>query len=274
VDIYGGGNTVQSVTAFEYRVDAGDWIALGASDLPAAYAGLYVGELTQMEHTMDVRGVGIVGTGPATSYTVYTGYLLPVAPDGLDDDGAGDGYLEPSVVFNFDDNRVTPTSCEYRVDGGEWIPFAYAGQYTTFNIPDLTNNVEYDIDVQSINPAGTSPTYFSFTGTPRSPLPDAPTLISASNAGSCQVQISYSAPAWGGTQPIEYYEIQYTDGVTGPFYSIGLNGLDEYTDINACGKLPYETPAEAFVAVRACNVEGCGEPSNMIFVNVTNCDEC
>lgn len=202
-DIRAIANELHPLTGFEYRVNGGEWISFIAEQINPKIGAIYVTGLTQdVECNVDVRGVNSVGAGPSTTITGTPGYQLPAPPE-FSDLNENDGQLDIEIYDNNEDPRTAQVSYEYRVDSGEWIPFAHNspgnGPYSGFTISGLSNGTTYTIDIRSINPAGASETYLTVQGTPAS-VPDAPILYSVTNGLSAnEITISYALGSSNGS---------------------------------------------------------------------------
>ena len=226
VDVYNFGTPLHPVSSFEYRVNAGSWmpLAVQSSGPGYDYANLYITGLTQdVEYTVDVRGVSLLGTGPMASIVGSTGYRLP-GPPYLSNLIEGDEQLNIEIQDANEDPQTPQISYEYRVNEGEWIPFAHEGsQYTELTVSGLSNGTTYTIDIRSINPAGASATYLTFQGTPAT-VPTAPIFNSLTNGPTCDTVVVNYTPQSNGGKPIQGYYLYSYRGPDGERYQDFFNG--------------------------------------------------
>jgi len=259
VDAYNFGTPLHPISSFEYRVDAGSWmpLAVQSSGPGYDYANLYITGLTQdVEYTVDVRGVSLLGAGPMASTVGSTGYRLP-GPPIFSSLVEGDGQLDIEVHDENEDPQTPQISYEYRVDGDDWIPLAHGpGQYTGLTVSGLSNGTTYTIDIRSINPAGASVTFLTFQGTPAT-VPSAPIFNSLTNGPTCDTVVVDFTPQSDGGAPIQGYYLYSYRGPDGERYQDLFNGPSPATV--SCPGAGGGGMSQA--QIYAYNGKGDGEPS-------------
>jgi hypothetical protein len=286
IDVYNYGGPLHPLSGFEYRVNAGEWIPLAISvpDPGGDSSYLLITGLTQdVEYTVDVRGVGLLGAGPIASTVGTTGYRLP-APPNLSNLNAGDGQLDIEIQDANENPQTPQISYEYRVDEGVWIPLAHGNsQYTGFVVTNLNNGTTYTIDIRSINPAGASATYLTVQGTPAT-VPGAPTLNNAINGPACdQIIVDYTLNSDGGSPIVEAFAQvrEAIDGESFGVFSLGLTSPKTLTipgiggnrvkvitiAVNAIGDSAESDYIEFDVSTNNCNIRVTG--STYGFINGT-----
>ncbi len=105
-----------------------------------------------------------------------------------------------------DDDSGTDSGSVYMVDISTWTDIADSSATTlTHTATGLTNNIEYTFQLRAANDSGHSPEATA-TATPTLLPPAQPTGFAAI-AGNAQVSLSWQAPEYAPTMPVEGYEL-------------------------------------------------------------------
>ena len=140
-----------SITDVEYKVDAGSWTSSGGT------GSFTIASLTNgTEYDVQLRAVNSVGNGTASDTKAATPTGVPdafvIGNWTLTDPGTA-GDLLVTISSLPDANGATITDVEYRLDSGSWVS---SGGTVTFTISGLTDDVEYDVELQAVNATGDS----------------------------------------------------------------------------------------------------------------------
>jgi len=176
----------------------------------------------------------------------------PGAPTSL---SASAGNHSVSISFSEGSNGGSSiTNYKYSLDGGStFTAFSPAQTTSPVTITGLTNGVSYTIQLKAVNSSGDGAASASITATP-STVPDAPTNLIASYAGSGAVQITFTPGSDEGS-PITSYQ-----------YS--LDGGSTFTDANTTAD-PFNvsglTNGQYYVIeVKSVNANGAGAASSSV----------
>ncbi len=156
-------------------------------------------------------------------------------------------------------NAITAYNLRYGEVGSEgWTEIISGITGASHTITDLTNGVNYAVQVRAVNAQGTGGWSASATATPIAPTapPAPPGTMAAPTlyAGTGRLVATWTAPIDNGSSPITGYELQYrtgggawtqiTEGITGTDHSItGLTNGSPYqvqvSAVNAVGDGPW-----------------------------------
>ena len=139
---------------------------------------------------------------------------MPGAPTIVSAD-PGDGVVDVSWTAPASDGG-DPISA-YTVtatDGVDSFSCGWTSGPLTCQVSGLTNGTQYTLSVTASNGIGEGPASTPVTATPVAPatVPGAPTIVSAV-PGDGVVDVSWTAPASDGGDPISAYTVTATDGV-------------------------------------------------------------
>ena len=130
-----------------------------------------------------------------------------------------------------------------RTSASSWRSHAFSGTGTSTTIRNLTNGLEYEVQVQAHNAAGDSGFSGSRRGTPRD-VPDVPAKP-ALTPGSTRLTVSWTAPADNGAA-IDDYDVQYKRTSASSWRSHAFSGTGTSTTIrNLTNGLEYEVQVQA-----------------------------
>ncbi len=171
-------------------------------------------------------------------------------------------------------NDITSYNLRYREDGSEsWTDITSGITSISHVITELTNGVNYAVQVRAVNAQGTGGWSASSTATPTATLtvPDAPTAP-ALEAGTGQIIAKWTAPTDNGGSPITGYELQYrTDDGDWTIMRSGIacrarsEGQTEVCHFSFSSYSPYTIHSITAdgtnyqLRVRAINAQGAGE---------------
>ncbi len=160
-------------TAFNELADTTDLDATAAANVLADTSGLpLVGALNAYNGT---TGLGlnavcnaIAGTSGLEALDALRNGVWATVPTAPTLDSVTAGNTELDVVGTLgSDGGSAITDVEYRLDGGSWVS---SGQSTgTFTITELSNGVEYDVEIRAVNSIGPSTGSNLISATPVSP---------------------------------------------------------------------------------------------------------
>jgi titin len=164
-------------------------------------------EGAQTEYFRTLQGTTMVSQGGIANIPPYPTppappFISPAAPSSL---VATPGNTQVSVAFTQGSTGGSPiTNYEYSIDGG--VTFIACSPPVTTSpvvITGLTNGTTYSIKLKAVNAIGTSGASAAVSATPAT-VPDAPTLVSASN-GNARATINFTQGSDGGSPILNYY---------------------------------------------------------------------
>ena len=185
-----------AITNYEYRVDGGSWTAFSPAELSSP---VVIGGLTNdVEVSIELRAVNVVGSGAASSPVDVTPVPAPTVPDAPTGLVATPGDMSASVEFTVGgDGGSAVIGHEYSIDGGlNWLsivePLSLALPVTdTALLSGLTNGVTYTVIIRTLNAVGPSAASEGVEVTPRT-VPSAPSIESVSaGGGSATVRFAF-----------------------------------------------------------------------------------
>jgi predicted phage tail protein len=199
--------------AIDYYVVYQDDVALpeNLTGLTTVINGLNIGQ----EYSFTVAAHNLAGLGAQSNEASATPIMIPDAPIGLTA-VAGDAQVTLNwTAPAFDGGHAIDYYVVYQ--DGVPLPDNLTGLATV--ITGLTNGQTYYFAVAAHNLAGLGAQSNAVSSTPYT-VPDAPTGLS-STAGTAQVSLNWTAPAFDGGHAIDYYVV-YQDGVALPDNPTGL----------------------------------------------------
>ena len=250
-----GGTTITSYTV-QYRVTGEtSWNTTTTSTTSLTITGLTNGATYQVR-IIAVNAVGSSSASPGASATPSSVPDAPLAPTIT----RGNGQLALSwTAPAAQGSAITDYDVQYKLSTASvWTNHAFTGTDTSTTITGLTNGSAYDVQVRATNANGSGSWSASGVGTPATipTAPGAPTLT----AGNAQLEVSWTAPATGGTA-ITDYDVQYALAGTASWTELNLVGASTSTTItglingtaydvrirarNAVGVSPWGTSASA-----------------------------
>jgi titin len=197
-------------------------------------------------------GSGSFGGSEITLY--ITPPSAPPAPTSL---SASAGDQSASISFTQSSNGGDAiTNYKYSLDGGStFTAFSPADTTSPVVITGLTNGVSYNIQLKAVNSLGDGDASASITVTP-STIPDAPTNLVASYAGSGTVEISFTP---GNDEGAIITNYQYSIDCGASFTA--LSPTDGTTPITITGL----TNGQAYcIELKAVNSNGPGIASSSV----------
>ena len=209
-----------------------------------------IGSLTNgLEYAVRVRAKNAGGWSDESDSTTGTPRGKPAKP-AAPTLGEGDGQLTVSWTAP-DDNgsAITDYDVRYkRSSASSWRNHAFSGTGTSTTIDNLTNDVEYEVQVLATNARGDSAWSDSGTGTPTSGevAPPTPTGLTGPAAGAVTDPYTIS---WNTATGATYYELrERMQGGDWTEYNTGSTTSKTFTGQES-GSWDYR--------VRACNATGC-----------------
>lgn len=136
--------SASDATGFEYRVDAGAWVAFTAS--PASITGL----TSATTYAVDVRPTNSFGAGDTFSTSVTTATVAAPPAGTVAIGSVTTTTTTASVAFTY--SASDQTGFEYRVDSGTWIGIAAS----PVSLTGLTTGTAYFVEVRAVNVDGAS----------------------------------------------------------------------------------------------------------------------
>lgn len=203
------------ITAYEYRVDDGEWVSTGGLGTAFSIAGLVNGT----EYLVTVRALNAVGDGPSSEPVAATPVAVPGQPTIV-------SYLPTDRTLTLtvdlaDDGGTEITGWQYSTDAG--ATWAAAGaESSPFSITSLSSDVDarlvngenYTVIVRATSAAGTGAASAPRILTPRA-VPAQP--VTALTALDGAVSVAFSVADDGGSPVLD---LQYSlNGA--PFVSTG-----------------------------------------------------
>jgi len=240
------GSSDSPITGYDYRLDAGDWVAGSVAENQLTISGLTNGHT----YSVEIRARNIIGVSdPSTPAQTATPLDAPLSPTSLLA-AAGNGSVVLNWVAPVVDNGSPIT--DYVVEtaatiGGPYETFDdLTSTSTTSTVTGLTNGATYYLRVAAVNDVGVGPWSSSAVATPYT-SPNAPSIAVTPGDGSLAVAIT---PSFDGGSAVTAFE--YRLGVGGAWKSTGslltnvtIAGLSNATSygvfvraINAAGPSP------------------------------------
>jgi gliding motility-associated-like protein len=165
------------VTNYQYSLNGGNtWITVNpaVTSSPIVITGL----VNSTQYTLQLRAVNAIGAGAIGSTVSARPGLPPQAPTNL---VATPGNNQVIIVFQAGSNNGnTITNYQYSLDGGvTWISLNPERGFSPVTIPNLTNDLNYNIQLRAINAVGPGASSLPVSATPVAP-PPAPSGLSYS----------------------------------------------------------------------------------------------
>jgi len=130
----------------------------------------------------------------------------------------------------------------------------------TYTDPGLWNGTPYDFRVVAHNVAGLGAPSTVVQAVPFT-SPGAPMKLTATS-GKDWINLTWNPPLGDGGRPVQGYWIYRSTSLNGTYSSI------KYTQTLSYLETPLAPGTAYFYYVMACNVAGCGTPSNKVSANV------
>ena len=209
---YGVRLTTDGGASWSYR-----WTAAAT---PPATAYTVSGLTSGLSYQFEVTARNAVGFGPwsartpAISTTSVTG-SAPSAPGSVAGKASNGQVALTWSAPNNGGSAITGYGVDYSTNGGgTWTtvvaPVA-AMTATSYTVTGLTNGTPYVFRVAAANAVGTGPwSATSAVYTPQATVPGAPTGLVASNPTPTSIDLSWTAPADNGGQPVVQYGVRFT----------------------------------------------------------------
>lgn len=228
-----------SVLGYEYQLDGGAWSTATGTTSPITIGGLVNGT----PHSVALRAVNVIGTGPASDPLTGTPIATPGAPV-IESVTAGVGSAAIAFSAGFDGGAEI-TGYEYRVDGGAWQD---AGTSSPVTVTGLGNGATASLQLRAQNSSGAGAPSAAISVTTPS-VPRAPVLGTVTR-GDRALTVPFTPAADGGSAITDY---QYRIG-SGAWVSAGTASSPIRIDGLTNG-------ASTDVALRAVNAVGNGTAS-------------
>ncbi len=201
------------ITGYALAIQEPHWDHYGLRELSGT-ATEYVYRVFNRPYNVKVAAINDHGIGLYTAQQQATpGTTAPDKPTvSLT---AGDTQLTASwSVADDGGETISQHIVRHRVKtdppGGNWTQNSVAGPPTTsFTIGNLTNDTEYEVEVNARNSEGTGDWSDTVSGTPTTAAmtPGAPRNLTL-DADDAEIEVNWGPPASTGTQPIASYDVR------------------------------------------------------------------
>jgi hypothetical protein len=157
-----GGSTI---TALEYRLDAGTWTAMSGTGTGARDID---GLTDDQEYDVEIRAVNAVGNGATSDTKQVTPTTAAVAPAAFTSgqwsvaDAEAGGEVELTITDLPANGGSAITALQYRLDGGTAVTLTGTGTGMR-TITGLTDDQEYDVQIRAVNAVDANPNNWSDT---------------------------------------------------------------------------------------------------------------
>lgn len=226
-----------TVTSYEYSLNSGAWINVGAA-LTVNLTGL-----TQSTgYTVQVQAVNASGNGPASSAT-FTTLTQPGAPG----TPTFTAITTTTATVTWTRASGSVASYEYSLNSGAWVN---VGTALTANLTNLTGGTSYSVQVHAVNAGGAGPASTATLLT----LPNAPGVPSVSAITATTATATWTAAPGVVTS-----------------YAYSTNGGSSWTNVGTAlsANLTGFTPGTNYtVQVEAVNGTGAGAASSAGFTTL------
>jgi YVTN family beta-propeller protein len=196
-------------TNYEYSInDGATWTAASPA---TTVSPLTISDLTNgTTYTVRVRAVNSQGAGGASAAMDATPATVPSAPT-ISSIAGSNGRITVSISNGFDGGAAI-TNYQYSTDDGTtWTTRSPASGSSPLVIAGLTNAIDYDVRVRSINAQGVGAASSAVVGRPAT-VPNAPTITTVSPDPGV-LEVAFATPNFDGGNTITNYEYS-TDGGT------------------------------------------------------------
>jgi type II secretory pathway pseudopilin PulG len=173
-----------SITAYQYSLDGGAWVAFAGTSSPQSITGLTASQT----YTVYIRAQNVAGFSLASDGVTASAATVPGAPT-ISGITSTDGTLTVAFTAPGSNGGSPITAYQYSLNSGAWTSFS--GSTTTQTITGLSVAASYSVRVRAQNAVGDSAASAAVTKTADGP-PSAPTLTSVSAASSSSITVSWS----------------------------------------------------------------------------------
>ncbi|MEI6835541.1 MAG: fibronectin type III domain-containing protein [Candidatus Falkowbacteria bacterium] len=199
-----------------------------------------------------------------------SGYTVPDKTTGLTATPR-DNQVELSWITPADGgDAITDYLVQYKLSSEPttWITFSHNVSTSTTNfVTGLISGSSYDFKVSAVNINGVGPSSDSATATPIQSAPSAPQNLSAGNAVSNQIDLTWEAPVSNGGKSITNYLVEYKLTSEPTFWTTFAHGVSTTTNISVTG---LTNGVSYDFRVSAVNSNGSGTFSSIVTIPTVN----
>ena len=211
-----------------------------------------------------VYAINSAGTGPASNVAnATTDATVPGAPQRLTATAKGQSQIDLSWTAPTNDGGAAITG--YRIETSTnrrtWSALRGNHSSTSFSHVGLAPATTRHYRVSAVNVAGTGPASNVATATTDATVPGAPTALSATAAGTSQIDLSWTAPSYDGGAALTGYRIEVAETGNGPWSNLEANTGSTATTYSHTGLDPAST---RYYRVYAINSVGSGRASGVV----------
>ncbi len=211
-----------------------------------------------------VYAINSVGAGPASNVAkATTDATVPGAPTGLTATANGQSRIDLAWKAPTNDGGAPVTG--YRIERSDdrttWKTLRSNHTSTSFSHVGLAPATTQHYRVYAVNVAGAGPASNIATATTDATVPDPPTGLSATAAGTSQIDLSWTAPGYDGGAALTGYRIEVAESGSGPWSNLEANTGSTATTHSHTGLDPAST---RYYRVSAINPVGTGRVSGVV----------
>ena len=211
-----------------------------------------------------VYAINSAGTGPASNVAnATTDATVPGAPQRLTATAKGQSRIDLAWTAPTNDGGAAITG--YRIETSTnrrtWSALRGNHSSTSFSHVGLAPATTRHYRVSAVNVAGTGPASNVATATTDATVPGAPTALSATAAGTSQIDLSWTAPSYDGGAALTGYRIEVAETGNGPWSNLEANTGSTATTYSHTGLDPAST---RYYRVYAINSVGSGRASGVV----------
>ena len=253
------GSTAITDYIVEYRTDINEWIVFPDGESTAT-TGIVTGLIPGIEYQFRIKAVNVVGPSPPSEIISATPSIPPDSPTDLI---ATPGNTEVTLSWNepadHGGSALLDYLIQYRTSADtEWTVFPdEVSDVQSATVTGLTNGIEYQFQISSINVVGVGPESEIVSATPL-PVTDAPDNLVAEPSNT-NVSLSWNISATGGAAILDYI-IEYKT----PIDTEWTVFPDEVSDVQSATVTGLTNGIEYQFRIKAVNVVGPSPPSEII----------
>ena len=252
------GSTAITDYIVEYRTDINEWIVFPDGESTATTV-IVTGLIPGIEYQFRIKAVNVVGPSPPSEIISATPSIPPDSPTDLI---ATPGNTEVTLSWNepadHGGSALLDYLIQYRTSADtEWIVFPdEVSDVQSATVTGLTNGIEYQFQISSINVVGVGPESEIVSATPL-PVTDAPDNLVAEPSNT-NVSLSWNISATGAA--ILDYIIEYKT----PIDTEWTVFPDEVSDVQSATVTGLTNGIEYQFRIKAVNSIGDSPPSEII----------
>lgn len=254
------------ITGYRIEVspDGNSWTTRVANTGTTATTYVHPGLSAATTRHYRVSAINSAGVGPVSNEaSATTDATVPGAPTGLTATANGPSRIDLAWKAPTDDGGapVTGYKIERSSDRTNWRTLRGNHPTTSFPHVGLNRATTQHYRVSAVNVAGAGPASDIATATTDAVVPDPPTGLSATAAGTSQIDLSWTAPGDDGGAALTGYRIEVAEHANGPWSNREANTGTTATTYPHTGLDPAST---RYYRVSAINSVGTGRTSGVV----------